>query len=64
MRLTAGEVQLAFERAATEGRTGQPVSFERIAELLNQRLAENLTGRSPDNSGGKHRRPAERETAE
>jgi hypothetical protein len=64
MQLTGEDVRLAFERAATEGRTGQPVSFERIAELLNQHMADNRTSRSPDNAGGKHRRPAERETAE
>lgn len=44
MRLTEQEVEAAFADAARECAPGEPLTFQRVAELLNDRLAANLVG--------------------
>jgi hypothetical protein len=48
MRLTGQEVSIAFAQAALDSRPGESISFDRVAELLNQQLLTNLIGRPCD----------------
>jgi hypothetical protein len=51
MRLTAVEVERAFMQAGREGLPMRPISFERVAEILNQRLDPDPVGRKADPAG-------------
>ena len=46
MQLTAAEVEEAFVETAREQENGDPFDWERVAHHLNERLADNLVGRS------------------
>jgi hypothetical protein len=45
MRLTGEEIEQAFVQTASEQVNGQSFNWERVAVLLNERLADNLLGR-------------------
>lgn len=57
MRLTVHEVEAAITTVAGNQRTGDLFDYSAVTDLLNERLAAGLVGRSPV-FAGKHQREA------
>lgn len=60
MRITAEQVETAVRDVVLEGKPGELINWQRVAELLTERLEDSLVGRVPANAAARQIAPAGR----